>query len=134
MQNLGAVDAWKHTLAVLGGGNALQSVALARGDFRGTAAARRPGASPQSPFATHAHLAIVETCSDNVVSVSWSDPTSGRYSEQPWRLCTARRAGVCALTGEPIRRGDKVYRPLSRKWTPLNAGWAVLASALKQPV
>ncbi|MCG5077639.1 DUF3331 domain-containing protein [Paraburkholderia sp. RG36] len=80
--------------------------------------------------ALRAHLAVVETWSENLVSVSWSDSTSGRYSEQPWRLCIARKGGICALTGASIRRGDRVYRPL-RKLMSANAGWVVLASALK---
>lgn len=131
MQTLGAPDAWQYTLQALSGGGALREPA--RKDA-GNGPSLRLGEAGQPLSSRHGHLAIVEIWSENLVSVSWSDPTSGRYSEQPWRLCVARRASVCALTGERIRRGDKVYRPLSPKFRALSAGWSVLASALSLPV
>lgn len=118
MRNPGIDDAWQHTLNLLGGNGR-----------------SRPGMNPSAMSPTtahHVHLSIVETWSDNLVSVSWSDPTGGRYSEQPWRLFIARKCGVCALTGAAIRRGDRVYRPLSRKLRSVNADWVVLASAWMQ--
>ncbi|MEX4002163.1 DUF3331 domain-containing protein [Paraburkholderia sp. EG285A] len=88
--------------------------------------------SKQSMPARRAHLAFVETWSENLISVSWSDPTNGRYAEQPWRLCIARSRGMCALTGADILRGDRIYRPFSRGTPPVNADWTVLASALEK--
>ncbi|WP_156992786.1 DUF3331 domain-containing protein [Paraburkholderia oxyphila] len=131
MRELGAVDAWEHTLSLLGGGSASRGKRI---DDSCSQSSHTPTSLKQDAVqptpALRAHLAVVETCSDNLVSVSWSDSTSGRYSEQPWRLCIARKGGVCALTGASIRRGDRVYRPLSRKLMSANAGWVVLASAL----
>jgi hypothetical protein len=130
MQTPGAVDPWQYTLHALSGGCVLRE--LPREDASISASMRR-GAAGQPLCSRHGHLAIVEMWSENLVSVSWSDPTSGRYSEQPFRLCIARRAGVCALTGERIQRGDKVYRPLSPKLRALSTGCCVLASALSLP-
>ena len=132
MRELGAVDAWEHTLNLLGAGPASggkhNDVSCSQSSH--TRMSLKDGAAQATP-ALRAHLAVVETWSENLLSVSWSDPTSGRYSEQPWRLCIARKGAVCALTGASIRRGDRVYRPLSRKLMSANAGWIVLASALK---
>lgn len=131
MREIGAVDAWEHTLSLLSGGSA------SRGK---RSQASRPRTGPKQEDAVQAtpalreHLAVVETWSENLVSVSWSDPTSGRCSEQPWRLCIARKSGVCALTGASIRRGDRVYRPFSRKLMAMKAGWVVLASALEPAI
>ncbi|PLZ04499.1 hypothetical protein CY652_01500 [Burkholderia sp. WAC0059] len=65
------------------------------------------------------------------ITVCWSDPTYGRYSDQLWRVCTARRSAICALTGEKIRRGDAVFRPSpNRRHRPANADAMILASKL----
>ncbi|WP_169742674.1 DUF3331 domain-containing protein [Paraburkholderia ferrariae] len=128
MREPSAVDAWQYTLDLLSGASVPRSP---RKDTSRDACAARGKAAARTTPTGHARLAIVEAWSDNLVSVSWSDSTSGRYSEQPWRLCIARRGGVCALTGAHIRRGDRVFRPLSRKLKSVNDGWAVLASALK---
>lgn len=93
MRELGAVDAWEHTLSLLSGGPASRGK---RNDDScsqscNTRTSQRQDDVQPTP-ALRAHLAVVETWSDNLVSVSWSDSTSGRYSEQPWRLCIARRA------------------------------------------
>ena len=134
MRDLGVDDAWQHTLNMLSGNPACRSTR--RGNMHNHRPSDTPGGLNQSATqpapAHHAHLAIVETWSDNLVSMSWSDPTSGRYTEQPWRLFIARKCGVCALTGAAIRRGDRIYRPLSRKLRSINADWVVLASALMQ--
>ncbi|HKT96268.1 MAG TPA: DUF3331 domain-containing protein [Paraburkholderia sp.] len=133
MRELGAVDAWEHTLSLLSGGPAScgrrNDDSCSQSSNTRTSPKQQQDAVQATP-ALRAHLAVVETWSENLLSVSWSDPTSGRYSEQPWRLCIARKGGVCALTGASIRRGDRVYRPLSRKLMSMNAGWVVLASAL----
>ncbi|WP_233863636.1 DUF3331 domain-containing protein [Paraburkholderia adhaesiva] len=65
------------------------------------------------------------------ITVCWSDATYGRYSDQLWRVCTARRSSVCALTGEKIRRGDAVFRPSpNRRHRPANADAMILASKI----
>lgn len=76
-----------------------------------------------------ARIEIVERCSDTLVTVSYRDATTGRYGEQVWRLIRARGQGICALSGNPIRRGDPVYRPYVRgRHLPANANWMVLPS------
>ncbi|WP_310630146.1 DUF3331 domain-containing protein [Paraburkholderia sp.] len=133
MRQLSGGNAWQYTLNLLGGGSVLHAHA-GRNPRRACAsrAAMADPSVPRSVPALRAHLAFVEAWSENLISVSWSDPTSGRYAEQPWRLCIARKRGLCALTGADIQRGDKIYRPFTRGVAPINADWAVLASALEQ--
>lgn len=76
-------------------------------------------------------ITLIRRYDQESISVCWSDPTYGRYSDQLWRVCTARRSAVCALTGEKIRRGDAVFRPSpNRRHRPANADAMILASKL----
>ncbi|WP_321803457.1 DUF3331 domain-containing protein [Burkholderia sp. BCC1993] len=56
-------------------------------------------------------IAVIERLSSSMISVSWSDSRSGRYTEQIWCSSRARAPAVCALTGDAIERGDRVFRP-----------------------
>jgi hypothetical protein len=65
-------------------------------------------------------------------ALSWSDPTRCSYREQVWKRATARRAGVCVLSGVAIKRGDAVFRPQARRFkVPLNSGAMILAVSLE---
>ncbi|KVL42678.1 hypothetical protein WS99_01075 [Burkholderia territorii] len=58
-------------------------------------------------------IEVIECLSSSMISVSWSDSRSGRYTEQIWCSSRARAPAVCALTGRAIARGDRVFRPRS---------------------
>ncbi|WP_159463035.1 DUF3331 domain-containing protein [Caballeronia ptereochthonis] len=59
------------------------------------------------------------------------DPTLCNYGEQIWAPSLAREAGRCALSGEYISKGDRIYRPRIRgRFVPLNRHAVILASAL----
>lgn len=76
-------------------------------------------------------ISRIEWQTSCTILVSWSDSTRGRYVDQTWRLGYARTAGVCRLTGVPVRRGDPVFRPLYRKDAePTNARDMILASGV----
>jgi hypothetical protein len=84
-------------------------------------------------MANRLSISRIEWQTDSTILVSWSDPTLGRYQDQTWRAGFARTAGVCGLTGMPVRRGDAVYKPLIRAGArPLNAFDMILADTLKQ--
>lgn len=75
----------------------------------------------------------IERQTESTILVSWSDPTLGRYQDQTWRAGFARVAGVCGLTGMPVRRGDPVFRPVVRGgFRPLNAFDMILADTLSR--
>ncbi|KAK45000.1 hypothetical protein BG58_21800 [Caballeronia jiangsuensis] len=76
-------------------------------------------------------IRVLERLSESTLALSWHDPTSFNYSEQVWALCTARKRGTCALSGQAIRRGQPVYRPRRvGSSVPLNSGAMILALAL----
>ncbi len=75
---------------------------------------------------------VEERLPNAAFALSWSDPTCCSYREQVWKRATARRAGVCVLSGEPIKRGDAVFRPQARRFmVPLNSGAMILAVSLE---
>jgi hypothetical protein len=76
-------------------------------------------------------VSIVEKLSSKTLSVSWSDPCAGRYSEQVWRLGRARFDARCAITGRPIRRGEAVFRPLAKESDhPARRSHVILATSV----
>ncbi|SOE49108.1 protein of unknown function [Burkholderia sp. OK233] len=78
-----------------------------------------------------ASIVVVERLSSIAISVSWSDPCSGRYTEQIWCSGLARIAAICALTGRVINRGDRVFRPRARATRlPRNRHQMILAATL----
>lgn len=67
------------------------------------------------------------------VNVTWCDSTSGYLGDQTWRLCFAREAGICVLSGEPIKRGDPVFRPRQLLSEPVNAKAMILEARISIP-
>lgn len=64
-------------------------------------------------------------------TVAWSDATSCCYGEQLWRRCIAKKAGVCALSGQTIATGDAVYRPRLAQPVPRNIEAMILATIME---
>lgn len=86
---------------------------------------------PAQLEAPPARISIVEQRTPHTLSICWSDPRSGYYSDQVWRIGLARTASVCVLTGSPIRRGDPVFRPRAcERHFPANHNRMILASAV----
>ena len=76
-------------------------------------------------------IRVLERRGRSSATVAWSDATSCCYGEQHWRRCVAKKAGVCALSGQAIKRGHAVYRPKRVQPTPLNIEAMILATALE---
>ncbi|MEM5388742.1 DUF3331 domain-containing protein [Paraburkholderia phymatum] len=66
------------------------------------------------PAKRPSNIMVVDRLSPFTISVSWSDPCVGRYTEQIWCSGRAPVAAICALTGRTINRGDRVFRPRLR--------------------
>ena len=65
------------------------------------------------------------------ILVSWSDSTLGRFQDQTWRTGLARKAGICFLTGVPIKKGNAVFKPQVRAGVrPSNVDDMILATML----
>ncbi len=92
-----------------------------------------PQQSQQSsrPF-PEAVVRVIERPSSATAIVYWSDAATCHYGYQGWRVTTATTDGACALTGEPIHRGDSVYRPSQRDPKPQNASAMILAASMPQ--
>lgn len=80
---------------------------------------------------TSALVRVLERRSENSVIILWQDATRCHYGDQVWCRCRSARTGICALSGNAIRRGDPIYRPRRGAFPPANAQAMILASALE---
>jgi hypothetical protein len=76
-------------------------------------------------------IRLLERDSPTSATVAWSDSTSCFYGAQLWWRGTAKKAGVCSLSGQTIARGDAVYRPRRVQHTPRNVEAMILAIVLE---
>ncbi len=91
------------------------------------------GPEPNAVVPTGARIRIIEVLSQTAVTLCWSDPRSGHMGEQVWHCGVARKRARCALTGVPIKRGDRVYRPRLRgKAVPCNWDRMIHAAAIER--
>nr|WP_306666067.1 DUF3331 domain-containing protein [Mycetohabitans sp. B3] len=79
-------------------------------------------------------IRILDRPSSVTAIVYWSDAATCHYGYQGWRLAGAEKDGQCALSGQPVRRGDLVYRPAQREPSPRNVDAMILASAMPETV
>jgi hypothetical protein len=133
MKHPSLLDPWSRTLAMLDSraGRAAERT-VARVCMPPTLVQRQAQRAVQnSQEARCVNIRVLERLSESTLALSWHDPTSFNYSEQVWALCTARKGGTCALSGQSIRRGQPVYRPRRvGSSVPLNSGAMILAGAL----
>jgi hypothetical protein len=76
-------------------------------------------------------IRVLERNGSTSATVAWSDATSCCYGEQLWRRCIARKAGVCALSGQTIATGNAVYRPRRVQPVPRNIEAMILATVIE---
>lgn len=81
----------------------------------------------------NATIQILDRPSPLSVVLSWSDPTRCHYGYQSWLKSVAKRAGVCAWSGGPIRCGDAIFRPAIRGNKPSNVSAMILAVYIECP-
>ncbi|RQR27401.1 MULTISPECIES: DUF3331 domain-containing protein [unclassified Burkholderia] len=129
-----AFDRWEHVMTLLDPSPGASRCASSNLRDRDIARRRhRDDARGASSGGARRRCAIVaiERQTDSSVLVSWSDPTHCRYDEQRWISAKSRSLGRCALTGQPIRTGDAIYKPQWRgSKRPANCWEAILASEL----
>ncbi|MGF6382581.1 hypothetical protein QF000_004327 [Paraburkholderia atlantica] len=78
----------------------------------------------------HATIIVVERPTMTSATIEWRDSTNCYYGAQLWRLVRARKSGVCALSGEPISRGDEIFKPCGRT-DAVNADAMIRTSAMR---
>jgi hypothetical protein len=75
---------------------------------------------------------ILGRLSTTTIAVRWSDPRSGVYGEQTWRIGRACRYAQCAVTGLDIQPRDFVFKPMPiHRKSPFNGNRMILASAVE---
>jgi hypothetical protein len=75
-------------------------------------------------------VTLLDRLSPRTVALRWCS-ASCHYGYQIWVCAKARRAGVCAVSGKAIRRGDVVYRPYTRTPVlPVNVNAMIHPAAL----
>jgi Domain of unknown function (DUF3331) len=80
-------------------------------------------------------ITIIERSSATTVSITWCDATSCHYVDQIWAAGMARVQGTCAISRQPIHRGDWVYKPRQRAGRPSsNAREMILATVVCEAV
>jgi hypothetical protein len=75
-------------------------------------------------------IRILEAPAKNRLLVSWRESGLCNYTEQLWALRDAPESARCAMTGRPVSRGDKVYRPMGK---PVNHATCIRADAVQLP-
>jgi hypothetical protein len=124
------VDPWVQTIRLLSpgsrrpGAGAHTMPVAKRGTFHGCEATSSTSRSP------HLKVSLIERTTSSTVTIAWRDPTSCFYGAQIWRLASAKVSGICALSGQRIRHGDRIFHPLRSKPVPVNARAMILESAL----
>jgi hypothetical protein len=62
----------------------------------------------------NAKIQILDRPTQVTVVLSWRNPVGCSYGYQLWQRTISKRAGTCAVSGEPIRRGHTVFQPRLR--------------------
>jgi hypothetical protein len=117
---------WLQMLASL----APMSLLLAVKDAEARWASAVSDYKPRDSIRNSVCVEILERLSPTAIVICWADATSGRYGEQTWTLRTARRKGVCPLSGEPFPPGAPVYRPNVRQSSAANTHQSISATAI----
>lgn len=117
--------AWQRTVGQLDAGCAHQLTARVRHIVDSHGSSRLPGRNGDVA------IALLDRPSPRTATVSWSDPRGCKYGEQVWRLATAKRSGICALSGQGIAAGEAIYRPTKVKPPPANAAAMMLATVVE---
>ncbi|MFT0172895.1 DUF3331 domain-containing protein [Paraburkholderia mimosarum] len=90
----------------------------------------RPGRDATDAVSSAAVVTLLDRLSPRTVALRWCS-ASCHYGYQIWVCAKARRAGVCAVSGKAIRRGDIIYRPYTRTPVfPVNVNAMIHLAAL----
>ena len=58
------------------------------------------------------NVRVIERVTDSTVTVGWSHPCQGSFGAQLWRESLSHGEQLCALSGDPVARGDAIYKPV----------------------
>ena len=123
-------DPWVQTIQLLSSGPRCPEAGVDTSPLPKRTSSHGCGATPGICRSPHLKVSVIERPSLSTVTIAWRDPTSCFYGAQIWRVATARVAGTCVLSGQRIRRGDRIFHPQRSKPAPVNARAMILESAL----
>ncbi|WP_367889679.1 DUF3331 domain-containing protein [Burkholderia sp. L27(2015)] len=83
---------------------------------------------PKNRYQVNTQIEVLDRPSQFCALISWRDSTRCSYCYQLWRRAVSKKAGFCAISGDPINRGDEIFRPCVRNTIPLNASAMILAT------
>jgi hypothetical protein len=75
-----------------------------------------------------AFVRVLERPTETTALVLWRSAARCHYGEQLWIRGVAKRAGSCAVSGQAVKRGDRIYRPRRGRARISNALAVILAS------
>jgi hypothetical protein len=84
------------------------------------------------PFDVQVH--VIDRPTQSTAIVVWRDSTHCSYGDQVWQASRARKAGVCAMSGQPINQGDAIFKPRPCRPAPLNADAMILGCVINDVV
>ncbi|WOD13495.1 DUF3331 domain-containing protein [Paraburkholderia kirstenboschensis] len=114
---------WLSTIALLGGNG--------EGEIQLPVVSGRARLKRGEGYFRTCVIQVLERDGPTSATVAWRDAASCCYGEQLWRRCIARKAGVCALSGQPIATGKAVYRPRRIRPVPRNIEAMILATVIE---
>jgi hypothetical protein len=138
------MDAWQWAVSLLDTGMVGVAVAKVNAVVRAGTADRKRSRAPVRALpqasgsgvqdVSMVTVSVIDRIGPRTAVVSWSDSRLGSYGDQVWRAALARRKGRCALSGQPVRKGDAIYRPRRSDPPPINEDAMILAVFLDEIV
>lgn len=127
MPHISSSDPWLHAIKMLKRSN---GCGLQRSQSVRAKAPLRAPSRQNSSIQKNRVIRVIDKPTSTTATLAWFDSTSCYYGDQRWSLRVARANGTCALTGEPVRKGDRVYQPRKSGHRPMNANEMILSSVL----
>ncbi|PRY00199.1 DUF3331 domain-containing protein [Paraburkholderia sp. BL25I1N1] len=124
------IDPWSQTIRLLSSGFRRANVDGGTQCVPERATSHGFETTPGTSHLPHLKVSLIERTTSLTVTIAWRDSTSCFYGAQVWRVANAKVSGTCVLSGQRIRRGDRIFHPQRSKPSPVNARAMILESAL----
>jgi hypothetical protein len=118
-------EAWQITVAMLRGSHCISPTVV----LPAVCQTRLKGDLARTGIVGGPSVKILERLTPRTINVTWSDPQSGHYGSQIWRMATAKRAGVCIVSGVTIARGALIFKPSQRNHATANVDFMICANS-----
>jgi Domain of unknown function (DUF3331) len=86
------------------------------------------GGNRRDETSIKAFVRVLERPTETTALVLWRSAARCHYGEQLWIRGVAKRAGSCAVSGQAVKRGDRIYRPRQGRARISNSLAVILAT------